>query len=40
LANGTNINTSKVNNVWLSKAGIKTVCGHEQSEILAAIVRD
>jgi hypothetical protein len=40
LANGTNINTSKVNNVWLSKAGIKTVCGYEQSEILAAIVRD
>jgi hypothetical protein len=34
------VDTSKINNVVLSSAAIKTVCGNDQSEIMAAIVRD
>ena len=40
VAMGSNVDTTKVNNVVLSSAAIKTVCGNNQSEIMAAIVRD
>ena len=40
VAMGSNVDTTKVNNVVLSSAAIKMVCGNDQSEIMAAIVRD